>query len=68
MRGVFIMTYGSKNKQYVTIPADGVQWTCLMCDGIEETAPGYEPPSPLLCPSCIRLALVESLRALGVKL
>jgi hypothetical protein len=39
-----------------------------MCDGIEETAPGYEPPSPLLCPFCIRLTLVESLRALCVKL
>ncbi|MFK4035350.1 hypothetical protein ACI2LC_06070 [Nonomuraea wenchangensis] len=62
------MAYRSKNLHYVTIPAEVVQWTCLVCEGIEETAPGYEPPSPLLCPSCVRLALAESLRALGVKL
>ncbi|GLW08972.1 hypothetical protein Misp01_41020 [Microtetraspora sp. NBRC 13810] len=58
----------SRSAQYVTIPDQGVEWTCLMCDGIEETTPGYEPPSPTICPTCIRLALVESLRALGVKL
>ncbi|MFC5822485.1 hypothetical protein [Nonomuraea insulae] len=63
------MTHGSKTMQVVPDDlTEPIQWFCLMCDGVEESAPGAEPPSPSICPTCIRLALVQSLRALGVKL
>ncbi|MFI6485569.1 hypothetical protein ACIBH1_47225 [Nonomuraea sp. NPDC050663] len=48
--------------------AYGVQWTCGICDGAEECAPGYEPPSPPVCSTCARLCLLDALSALGVAL
>ncbi|MEV4079800.1 hypothetical protein AB0J43_05865 [Nonomuraea fuscirosea] len=63
------MTYGSKTMRIVSDDlAERVQWFCLMCDSVEDSAPGAEPPSPPICPTCIRLALVQALRALGVQL
>ncbi|GAB2955957.1 hypothetical protein ACFMQL_00695 [Nonomuraea fastidiosa] len=63
------MTYGSESMRVVTADlAESTRWTCLMCDGVEESAPDAEPPSPPICPACIRLALVQALRALGVEL
>ncbi|MGW2214626.1 hypothetical protein ACWCSD_06545 [Nonomuraea sp. NPDC001684] len=63
------MTHGSKTMRVVPDDfAEPVQWFCLMCDSVEETTPGAEPPSPPICPTCIHLALVQSLRALGVEL
>lgn len=63
------MTHGSKTMRVVPDDfAEPVHWFCLMCDSVEESTPGAEPPSPPICPTCIRLALVQSLRALGVEL
>lgn len=45
-----------------------VQWICQVCDGAEISAPGSEPPSPPVCPTCARLCLNDALRALGVAL
>ncbi|GAA3472871.1 hypothetical protein [Nonomuraea roseola] len=50
------------------IDAWGVQWTCGICEGAEESAPGCEPPSPPVCHSCARLCLRDALSALGVAL
>lgn len=46
----------------------GVQWICGICDGAEISAPGYEPPSPAICPTCARLSMLDALAALGVTL
>lgn len=51
------MTYGSFM---------GVLWICGMCEGAEESAPGCEPPSPPVCPSCARLSVSDILAVRGV--
>lgn len=54
------MTYRSN------FPHQGVQWICIVCDGAEESAPGEEPPSPPVCPTCARLTLAGLLAGLEV--
>lgn len=46
----------------------GITWICGICDGAEISAPGYEPPSPAICPTCARLSVLDALAALGVTL
>ncbi|GAA4089738.1 hypothetical protein [Nonomuraea soli] len=44
----------------------GIPWVCVVCDGGEISAPGDEPPSPPICPSCVRLQVSEVLATLEV--
>jgi hypothetical protein len=45
----------------LTLLADGVPWTCVVCDGGFVTAPGSEPPSPNVCAGCAELTVLEAL-------
>lgn len=53
---------------WIAPESSGVQWTCGICEGVEESAPGFEPPTPPVCHSCARLCLLDALSALGVAL
>lgn len=34
----------------------GEQWVCVVCDGAEESAPGFDPPDSQMCHTCARQA------------
>lgn len=48
------MTDRSRLTNAPAVAGEGVQWVCLLCDGAEESAPGFEPPNPPVCHSCAR--------------
>ncbi|MEV5557132.1 WhiB family transcriptional regulator [Nonomuraea wenchangensis] len=56
------MTDRSRLTNALAVAGQDVQWVCLLCDGAEESARGFEPPNPPVCHSCARrLRLMKAL-------